>query len=75
LDELSNWLDDADWLDHASGAGDLLVVTVLRRLSVSGTLTNYPNLSAYGARGEARLAYKRAFEDQLAVFTGRSSTG
>jgi glutathione S-transferase len=27
-------------------------------------LDEYPNLSAYVARGEARLAYKRAFEAQ-----------
>jgi glutathione S-transferase len=35
----------------------------------------YPNLSAYVARGEARPAYKRAFDDQLAVFTGNPPTG
>jgi len=34
-----------------------------------------PNLSAYVARGEARPAYKRAFDDQLAVFTGKRPTG
>jgi glutathione S-transferase len=50
-------------------------VTVLRRLSGSGLLERCPNLSAYVARGEARPAYKRAFDDQLAVFTGKSSTG
>jgi glutathione S-transferase len=47
------------------------MVTVLRRLSGSGILEKYPNLSAYVARGEARPAYKRAFADQLAVFTGK----
>jgi glutathione S-transferase len=31
-----------------------LVVTVLRRLSGSGILEKYPNLSAYVARGETR---------------------
>jgi glutathione S-transferase len=30
-------------------------------------LDEYPNLSAYVARGEARPAYRRAFEAQLAV--------
>lgn len=69
LDELSSRLGDADWLDGAFSAADLLMVTVLRRLSGSGILENYPNLSAYVARGEARPAYKRAFADQLAVFT------
>jgi glutathione S-transferase len=68
LRELSSRLGDADWLDDAFSAGDLLMVTVLRRLDGSGLLEKHPNLSAYVARGEARPAYKRAFEDQLAVF-------
>ena len=70
LDELSSRLGGADWLDGAFSAGDLLMVTVLRRVGVSGMLEDYPNLSAYVARGEARPAYQRAFADQLAVFTG-----
>ena len=75
LDQLSSRLGDADWLDDAFSAGDLLMVTVLRRLNGSGLLEKYPNLSAYVARGEARPAYKRAFDDQLAVFTGKPSSG
>jgi glutathione S-transferase len=71
LDQLSSRLGDADWLDDAFSAGDLLMVTVLRRLDGSGLLSDYPNLSAYVARGEARPAYKRAFAAQLAVFTGQ----
>jgi glutathione S-transferase len=71
LDQLSGRLGDADWLDGAFSAGDLLMVTVLRRLDGSGMLDAYPNLSAYVARGEARPAYKRAFAAQLAVFTGQ----
>jgi glutathione S-transferase len=70
LGELSNRLGDADWLDGVFSAADLLMVTVLRRLDGSGLLENYPNLTAYIARGEARPAYQRAFADQLAVFTG-----
>jgi len=71
LDELSNRLGDADWLDGAFGAADLLMVTVLRRLIGSGMLEKYSNLAAYVARGEARPAFKRAFADQLAVFTAK----
>ena len=71
LAPLSSRLGDADWLDGAFSAGDLLMVTVLRRLDGSGLMEAYPNLCAYVARGEARPAYQRAFEDQLAVFTGR----
>lgn len=74
LDELSGRLGDADWLDGAFSAGDLLMVTVLRRLEGSGILNEYPNLSAYIARGEARPAYKRAFDAQLAVFTAASTS-
>ncbi|MBC7986121.1 MAG: glutathione S-transferase family protein [Sphingomonadaceae bacterium] len=71
LGQLSTRLGDADWLDGAFSAGDLLMVTVLRRLDGWDMLEKFPNLSAYVARGEARPAYKRAFADQLAVFTGR----
>ncbi|NJS13426.1 MAG: glutathione S-transferase family protein [Sphingopyxis sp.] len=69
LTDLSNRLGDADWLDGAFTAGDLLMVTVLRRLSGSGMLEEYPTLLAYVARGEARPAYQRAFADQLEVYT------
>jgi glutathione S-transferase len=75
LDELSGWLGDAIWLDGEFSAGDLLMVTVLRRLIGSGLLEDYSNLRAYIARGEARPAYTRAFEDQLAVFTGNPPPG
>lgn len=73
LGDLSARLGDADWLDGAFSAGDLLMVSVLLRLQGSGLLDEYPNLFAYVARGEARPAYQRAFDDQLAVFTAASS--
>ncbi|MGK9201076.1 glutathione S-transferase family protein [Sinorhizobium meliloti] len=69
LGELSGRLGNADWIDGAFSAADLLMVTVLRRLEGSGILEEYPNLCAYVARGKARPAYKRAFDAQLAVFT------
>jgi glutathione S-transferase len=75
LGELSARLGDADWLDGAFSAGDLMMVSVLIRLKASGILDEYPRLAAYVARGEARPAYKRAFAAQLAVFTGKSPTG
>jgi len=73
LGELSGRLGDTDWLDGAFSAGDLLMVTVLRRLNGSAMLDAYPNLSAYVARGEARPAFRRAFAAQLAVFTATST--
>jgi glutathione S-transferase len=75
LGELSRRLGGADWLDGAFSAGDLLMVAVLLRLKVSGMLAEFPNLSAYVARGEARPAFKRAFDAQLAVFTAQPPTG
>ena len=73
LGELSSRLGGADWLDGAFSAGDLMMVMVLRRLDGTGLVEEYPNLSAYVARGEARPAYKRAFDAQLAVFTAAST--
>jgi glutathione S-transferase len=73
LVDLSAYLGDADWLDGAFSAGDLMMVEVLRRLSASGLLAEYPNLAAYVARGEARPAHQRAFADQLAVFTAAAT--
>jgi glutathione S-transferase len=72
---LSGRLGQADWLDHAFSAGDLMMVSVLLRTKPSGILDEFPNLAAYAARGEARPAYKRAFAAQLAVFTGRQANG
>jgi glutathione S-transferase len=66
---LSRRLGDADWLDGTFSAGDLMMVSVLLRLRASGLLDEFPNLSAYVARGEARPAYRRAFDAQLAVNT------
>ena len=67
LRQLSARLGDADWLDGAFSAGDLMMVSVLLRLRASGLLDEFANLSAYVARGETRPAYKRAFEAQWAV--------
>jgi glutathione S-transferase len=75
LSELSTRLGTSDWLDGAFSAGDLLMVTVLRRLIGAGLLEKYPNLAAYVARAEARPAYQRAFAHQSAVFTGAPPTG
>jgi glutathione S-transferase len=75
LGELSSRLGDAEWLDGAFSAGDLMMVGVLFRSKGSGILDEYPNLSAYVARGEARPAFKRAFAAQLAAFTGEPPKG
>jgi glutathione S-transferase len=69
LRPLSTRLGDADWLDGGFSAGDLMMVSVLLRLRISGLLDEFPDLAAYVARGEARPAYKRAFDAQWAVNT------
>ena len=71
LKQLSTRLGDADWLDGAFSAGDLMMVSVLLRLRASGILDEFPSLAAYVARGEARPAYQRAFAAQLAFNTGK----
>ena len=72
LQQLAVRLGDADWLDGAFSAGDLMMASVLLRSRPSGLLGEYPNLAAYVARGEARPAYQRAFAAQLAVYSGKA---
>jgi glutathione S-transferase len=67
LNKLAARLGDTDWLDNAFSAGDLLMVSVLLRLRMSGILDEYPNLAAFVSRGETRPAYQRAFAAQLAI--------
>ncbi len=76
LDQLSARLGDADWLDGAFSAGDLLMVSVLQRFKPSGLLNenDHPTLTAYVARAESRPAFQRAFAAQLAVFTAAQGT-
>jgi glutathione S-transferase len=46
-----------------------MMVSVLLRLRPSGILSEFPTLSAFVARGEARPAYRRAFDAQAAINT------
>jgi glutathione S-transferase len=75
LKQLSARLGSADWLDGGFSAGDLMMVAVLLRVRASGILDEFPRLAAYVARGEARPAYQRAFEAQLAVNTRPAMIG
>jgi glutathione S-transferase len=72
--QLSVRLGDTEWLDGGFSAGDLMMVAVLLRLKPSGILGEFPSLAAYVARGEARPAYQRAFDAQLAVYKASHST-
>jgi glutathione S-transferase len=75
LKQLSARLGDADWLDGAFSAGDLIMVSVLLRTRPSGILDEFSSLAAYVARGEARPAYQRAFAAQLALNTSKAHAG
>ena len=74
LGHLSRRLGDSDWLDGEFSAGDLLMINVLRRPAGLPIMEEFANLTAYVARGEARPAFKRAFADQLAVFTSQAAS-
>lgn len=74
LRQLAARLGAADWLDGGFSAGDLIMITVLRRLESSGLIDEFPPLAAYVARGTARPAYARAFAAQRAVFLAASQT-
>jgi glutathione S-transferase len=71
LGQLAIRLGNADWLDGAFSAGDLMMVSVLLRLRSSGLLDEFARLAAYVARGEARPGYQRAFAAQFAVNTAK----
>ena len=73
LDQLSTRLGDADRLDGEFSAGDSLMINVLRRPAGSALLSDYPNLTAYVARGEARPAFRRSFDAQYAVFADKAA--
>ena len=68
LGALSKRLGTAEWLGGAFSAADLMMVMVLRRAEGEGLLEEHPNLLAYIARGQARPAYKRAFDAQHALY-------
>ena len=70
LTDLSNRLGDSEWLDGEFSAGDLTMINVLRRPAATPLLDD--RLVAYVARGEARPAFKRAFEAQHEVFVAAS---
>lgn len=75
LDQLSARLGEAEWLDGAFSAGDLMMISVLLRLKPSGILDGFPKLAAYAARGEARPAYQRAFAAQWAINGDKATCG
>jgi len=69
LNRLSEWLGDKQWLEgDRFTIGDLMMVTTLRFLRHTDLVAQIPNLDAFLKRGEARPAFQRALEDQLATY-------
>jgi len=76
LRRVSDRLADNDWLEgDRFTIGDLMMVTVLRLAVRGDLLSDTPNLAAYVKRGEARPAFGRALEDQLAAFREHEPQG
>ncbi len=71
LSALSKSLGDKPYLDGARfTAGDLMMTTVLRIVKYTDIVTSDKRLAAYIERCTARPAFQRAFDAQIADFTG-----
>ena len=68
LDRLAAALGDKQWLLGEFSVADIAMVTVLREGKEDDVIRSRPSLAAYVDRGEARPAFGRALEAQLAVF-------
>jgi glutathione S-transferase len=69
LTGLSNNLGGREYLEGGRfTVADLLMTTVLRNLRHTQMVADYPNLAALQARCEARPAFKRALDKQMANF-------
>jgi glutathione S-transferase len=76
LEQLSERLGDKQWLEgDRFTIGDLMMITVLRLADRGRLLTDKPILAAYVKRGEARPAFQRALDDQLAAFREHEPEG
>jgi glutathione S-transferase len=73
LGRVAAHLGEKDWLEGEFTAGDLMMVTVLRRLRSTGLVAEHANLAAYLARGEARPAFQRALAAHLADFADQAT--
>jgi glutathione S-transferase len=76
LKRVSDWLGDKQWLEgDRFTIGDLMMVTTLRFLRHTDLVAQFPNLDAFVKRGEARPAFQRALQDQLATFREHEPQG
>ncbi|MEO6434084.1 MAG: glutathione S-transferase family protein [Sphingomicrobium sp.] len=76
LKRLADWLGDKTCLEGVTFTiGDLMMVSVLRGLRSTDLLAGFDNLAAYVQRGEARLAFQRALNDQLQGYRENTPEG
>jgi glutathione S-transferase len=73
LTSLSDWLDGREYLEDRFTVADLLMTTVLRIPRHCDLLAQMPVLEAYRLRCEARPAFKRALDAQMADFADKAA--
>ncbi|MCT2400960.1 glutathione S-transferase family protein [Novosphingobium mangrovi (ex Huang et al. 2023)] len=61
-------LGQQDWFAGPFSIADIMMTTVLRNLNHTDILDNFPTLTAYKSRAEARPAFQRALADQLSAY-------
>jgi glutathione S-transferase len=68
LNLMAEALGDRESLGDCFTIGDMMMISVLRNLRHTKLVAGQPRLAAYVERGEARPAFRRALDDQLAAF-------
>lgn len=68
-------LGKREWLAGSFSIADILMVDVMRLIERFKGLDDAPNCKAYVARGMARPAFKKAYDDQMAHFAKADATG
>lgn len=68
LAALSDWLEGRQYLEGRFTVADLLMTTVLRIPRNTDLITQMPVVNAYRIRCEARPAFKKALDRQMADF-------
>lgn len=61
-------LGQREWFAETFSVADIMMCTVLRTIDHTDILAEFPALSAFKARAEARPAFQHALTDQLAGF-------
>ncbi len=68
LTALSKWLEGKEYLENEFSVGDLMMTTVLRIPRHIPLIEEFPVLDNYKKRCEARPAFKKALDAQMAPF-------